>query len=482
MRNLDLWLEYVATGEKLPLNQQTAKEYAIPEAKDVLSPDSPSYLVQLVRHGDISALSQATTIEDYILIFTKLLETNSMGTLLKCFDRLLQDPLSLEIDATLLLEAMLEMLHKAPPLALSFGRCDTYGDYSEDLRSLINGSCVKIIRAFILSANEAEELMLAPLKSMLAKVPDGMVTKKEFAKLVELVSLSVRSPDVAMDILLELFERESGRLLTGDLEAIRYLVSHTIAIALDHIGEATQPTKKPRKLLQLKQVGEKDGCPIVEIPFRVDAPGGTPENSSHVRLTASELPTNVLVGKRCTIDAQVTHSEQGLARLLCFHPLPSFFDKCSWDLEDCGPFVTTKAMFDAVLTLTTQREECCQVAGPIIGLPMADPGLALEHNWAPAPKLNESQNAAVKAALDAPLTCLWGPPGTGKTETIVEMICALQETYRGARLLVTAPTHTAVDNAMRRYTRRLKERPLGTDKQPSPLRVSTDVSSTQLIH
>lgn len=479
MRNLDLWLEYVATGEKVPLNQQSAKEYAVPKAKDVLLDDSPAYLFQILRHGDVSALSHLRTVDDYILAFNILLETNEIGILLKCFDRILRDLPSVQIDSTLLLGAMTDLLAKAPPLAISFGRCEHFGDYPEGLHSLVNNSSYKITRAFILAANEAEELMLAPLNSVLAKISNEMITKKEFAGLVELVSLAVRSPDIALDILLGLLEPESGRLVAGDPDAVRYLVNHSIAIALDHVAEAAEPVRKPRKLLELKLRGETDGYPIVEIPFWIDAPGGTPEKSSHVRLTASTLPTNIIVGRRCSIDALVTHSEQGLAKLMCFHPLPSFYDKCSWDLEDCGPFVTTKAMFDAILTLTTQREECCQVAGPILGLPIVDPGILLEHRWRPASNLNASQNAAVEAALCAPLTCLWGPPGTGKTETIVEMISALQESYRDARVLVTAPSHAAVDNAMRRYVKRLAKGPLVRDKQPVPLRVSTDVSLLQ---
>lgn len=476
MKSLDLWLEYIATGETMPLNQRSAREYAIPEAKDVLSPDSPHYFTQLVKHGDYSAISHLRSVDEFNSLSKVLLEASRTGTLLKCFDRLLEDLPSLCIDATSLLEAMLNLLHKAPPLAISFGRCESYDGYPDELLGLIRGSAHKILQAFILAANEAEELVLAPFKAMLEKVPDGMMTKKEFSRLVELVSLAVRSPDVAMDILLGVLKSESSRILTGDQEAVGYLVDHTIAIALEHISEASETKRKRRTLLELKFREERDGYAIVDVPFRVDAPGGAPENSSHVRLTASTLPKNVLVGRRYTIDALVTHSEQGLARLTCFHPLPSFFNECSWDLEDCGPFVTTKAMLDAVLTLATQREEVCQVTSQILGQPAVYPGLNPAHGWRQSSHLNASQNSAVEAALCEPLTCLWGPPGTGKTETIVEMIRALQENYPDARVLVTAPTHAAVDNAMRRYAGRLNEDPLKRDKQPSPLRISTDVS------
>ncbi|KAJ4268109.1 hypothetical protein NW764_014605 [Fusarium oxysporum] len=77
-------------------------------------------------------------------------------------------------------------------------------------------------------------------------------------------------------------------------------------------------------------------------------------------------------------------------------------------------------------------------------------------------------------ALNSCLLCLWGPPGTGKTETIVEMIYALQTADPKARVLVTVPTHNVVDNMMRRYIPRLQKQPFARKTQPDLVRVSTE--------
>ncbi|MCX6316181.1 MAG: AAA domain-containing protein [Bacteroidetes bacterium] len=60
-------------------------------------------------------------------------------------------------------------------------------------------------------------------------------------------------------------------------------------------------------------------------------------------------------------------------------------------------------------------------------------------------RLNESQQQAVNAILqNDDLTVVHGPPGTGKTTTLVEAI--LQLVRQGEKVLVTAPSNTAVDN------------------------------------
>jgi superfamily I DNA and/or RNA helicase len=60
-------------------------------------------------------------------------------------------------------------------------------------------------------------------------------------------------------------------------------------------------------------------------------------------------------------------------------------------------------------------------------------------------RLNDSQKEAVRFCLDAnQLALIHGPPGTGKTTTVVELI--LQSIIKGLKILVVAPSNIAVDN------------------------------------
>jgi hypothetical protein len=64
------------------------------------------------------------------------------------------------------------------------------------------------------------------------------------------------------------------------------------------------------------------------------------------------------------------------------------------------------------------------------------------------PRLNKSQAAAVGLASQRTLTLWQGPPGSGKTRTIVHYVCVMRHVTRscGARILVCAGSNVAVDN------------------------------------
>ncbi|HUE71540.1 MAG TPA: AAA domain-containing protein, partial [Pirellulaceae bacterium] len=74
------------------------------------------------------------------------------------------------------------------------------------------------------------------------------------------------------------------------------------------------------------------------------------------------------------------------------------------------------------------------------------PLVALDEN------LNQSQIEAVEFALSAKdVAIIHGPPGTGKTRTVVELI--RQAIARGERVLACAPSNLAVDNLLERLVR-----------------------------
>ncbi|MCY7275659.1 MAG: AAA domain-containing protein [Phormidesmis sp. CAN_BIN44] len=66
-------------------------------------------------------------------------------------------------------------------------------------------------------------------------------------------------------------------------------------------------------------------------------------------------------------------------------------------------------------------------------------------------RLNESQQEAVEAALGTEdFLLVEGPPGTGKTRFITEVILQTLQTNPDARILLSSQTHVALDNALER--------------------------------
>ncbi|KAK4557002.1 hypothetical protein LTR86_005983 [Recurvomyces mirabilis] len=82
--------------------------------------------------------------------------------------------------------------------------------------------------------------------------------------------------------------------------------------------------------------------------------------------------------------------------------------------------------------------------------PIAKDDLNAKITWHD-PSLNESQQGAIRFALASrEVALIHGPPGTGKTHTLIELI--LQSLDRGQRLLVCGPSNISVDNIVERLS------------------------------
>lgn len=115
--------------------------------------------------------------------------------------------------------------------------------------------------------------------------------------------------------------------------------------------------------------------------------------------------------------------------------------------------VARQRQLDALALASTARgERLADLANVLLGQrqpefrqkPASEPGPRPEIE-----RLNESQREAIKLALDAEdLAIIHGPPGTGKTTTVAELI--RQAVARGAKVLACAPSNLAVDNILER--------------------------------
>lgn len=416
---------------------------------------------------------------------------------------------------------MINFLQKAPYLVVAFLDLGPWIDLPSPVQTFLESRLLEMLEAFCLVANEMQVFVVEPFRAFLSQI--RYMPLSVFGSLVRHICLVVRFPETALDLLLGVLELESSRLLIGRPRLVKYFVANLIGIALEHVDEAKESYAVREDELQLRF----DSAPgMVSSRLRIDSHSRVRfAVNDHVQLTAASLPTNTLETRPYTMDALIERAEPGKVVFHCFHPLPQHLEDCAWKAKNCGSFATSQAMFEALEKFVTAPGETCHIHDQIMGfeqpgtLPTSgteqhhhaelasvsapseitasvrgktqtsssqrlgsveraasDDSAAAKSGLLTASRsdLNDSQNEALQAALASSLICLWGPPGTGKTHTVAVILEELlKEPER--RILVTAPTHNAVDNVMRKFLHNMQQR--GTWSGIA-VRVSTDVSKS----
>jgi hypothetical protein len=475
MRVLDQWLHYIDTQEVLPLFEKLEPEYMTAKL-DMLNWDEYTELVRAVcRENNLSSLRQLSSIAELQVILDLLKKYDEKKRLRDVFSQTLllaEDP-TFAIHGKTIVSTLLWYLKDAAYLTSTLLQSPSWGRHKQVVEDELIALAPDIANRLILMSNEFGSLVRQTLVLLLHELKE--LPMQSFAKLVELIALTVRSPEAALDLLLEVFEPETSRLLIGRPKSVHQLTSSLFGIALDHIDEAASSSEFELDSIKLAFHEYKDGHTIVKSILRVDSSvAGSLKSGDHVRLTVTNSPKNDSLMKLFSMDALVLSTQLGTVTLRCLHDPPPYLTQCAWRITLCGSFVTSKTLFDAVTVFHTERESRCKIYASLLGLPAIDQ-IELSNVELPVardPGLNTSQNDALKAAMKHSLTLIWGPPGTGKTHTIIVILCQLLRQLPKSRFLVTAPTHNAVDNILRRFINTKSAEGTGT----TAVRVSTQVS------
>lgn len=117
-----------------------------------------------------------------------------------------------------------------------------------------------------------------------------------------------------------------------------------------------------------------------------------------------------------------------------------------WALDAEAPESTFDRGERALARLEAAKEssELGRIRGVLAGTRL--PAMGRAHPWTPIDhRLDDKQREAVDAALRTDdVALIHGPPGTGKTRTLLEVV--RQRVARGEKLLCTAPSNAAVDH------------------------------------
>ena len=470
LQALDQWLEMIDTRETLPLFDKTQPEYRLPALSDV-DWSTTSELIQEVaqqrRFATLTSLNAPSLLE----IFEWLLSHDQKSTLQMVFLYLLL-PTTMTIrrdQIANIMTVMIDFLSKAPNLVIPFAQLRCWQDLVEPAGFVLQARAPDLLKALACAANSMQVLVVEPYRNILSQIQH--MSLSSFGSLNEHISLVVRSPEVALDLMMGCLELESARLLSTRPVIARYFSKNCIGIAMEHINEATESRSFREDLLKLT-LDATTGFVIARL--RIDSHSSVKfAANDHVQLNASALPTNSLEVKTYSMDALIEKSEPASVMFRCLHPPPVFLESCLWRVKHCGSFVTSKAMFDALDNFAIHSERLCPIYEQLLCVGDAGNEKDIDPTELNLPRsdLNPSQNQAVTIALRSTLTCIWGPPGTGKTHTIAIILELLSHDPK-RRILVAAPTHNAVDNVMRKYLHNMAVQ--GSQEQKA-VRVSTDV-------
>ncbi|MCW8965640.1 MAG: AAA domain-containing protein, partial [Candidatus Pacearchaeota archaeon] len=134
--------------------------------------------------------------------------------------------------------------------------------------------------------------------------------------------------------------------------------------------------------------------------------------------------------------------EDKLKIILHSEDIPDWVDRCSLGINFMFDEKTYREMDRALEELMdTSHQRARSLFDKSRG---HSPFLFREESWYEIPSLNESQNRALQKMMGArDIGVIHGPPGTGKTTTLVEII--LQLVKREKQVLICAPSNTACD-------------------------------------
>ncbi|MEO1654370.1 MAG: AAA domain-containing protein, partial [Bacteroidota bacterium] len=157
--------------------------------------------------------------------------------------------------------------------------------------------------------------------------------------------------------------------------------------------------------------------------------------------------------------------------------LPDWLDYGSLGIDLLFDSITYREMNEALNKVMEAKNDRLAELRAILGGKekarfLSDQEVPDYHNF---PELNPSQNQAVRNILVArDVAIIHGPPGTGKTTTMVQAVKVTLEKEK--QVLVTAPSNTAVDL----LTLRLAEKGLTVLRIGNPARMSEELSPISL--
>lgn len=156
----------------------------------------------------------------------------------------------------------------------------------------------------------------------------------------------------------------------------------------------------------------------------------------------SDTPCTLLIGKD-QFDVTVVSFEDDSIIISSKSPLP---ETIATARLDNGSAVLMERLIKCIEENSEKENYVGRRMFPLDGIPYTGKSIFSYNGYDSENDNTEKQNLAVKTAIENDITYIWGPPGTGKTKVIGQII---NELYKhGRSVLVVSHTNTAVDGAI----------------------------------
>lgn len=224
-----------------------------------------------------------------------------------------------------------------------------------------------------------------------------------------------------------------------------------------------------RRLRRDSRQAEKSGETILDLVISDYKPalGGRQRITFIKRNREIGLPWNRLrVGAPVIVSRYQSGEEESWPGVVCkrnpqaiqvvLGRLPDNDSKDKFRIDLSPDEITRKRMLTALGIAKNSRGRLGKMREALMGQRELEFGAEPEVGFSEAAQnaqLNPSQQSAIRFALSArDMAIIHGPPGTGKTTTIVELI--IQAVNRGDKVLACAPSNTAADNLLSKLHQR----------------------------
>jgi hypothetical protein len=333
-QTLDLWLQSIDTMNIHPLFDRAPREFKIPTKADTDWTEYSDLVQRIARDRQFETLREPSAPADILELLRYAYRSHDIGLAAEIYDYVI--PTGSMFSTTscdpALMQELLSFLVYMPANAAVFTRICPWTELPSLISQLLVRTAPKTLKCLVQCANMTGDFVLRPFEAVFRELTT--LSTSVIQDLAVEIALQVRSPQLCLELFLEIFEPLSVRLMTDISPTTSgYYLRNLFGIAVDHCDEADEAVSAGKELWTFEETNTDLQDCVLKSRRRIDAPRMERlAAGDHVRFTRVSEPSNAFIARRSdSFDALVEKSEPGLVTLRCLRHPPVYIDQCSWE-------------------------------------------------------------------------------------------------------------------------------------------------------